>query len=63
MPLVDITLFEGRTDEQKTQIARAICRAFIEIGHARPDSVHVIFRDVDRANWKKSSEILEESQE
>jgi 4-oxalocrotonate tautomerase len=63
MPLVDITLFEGRTDEQKTQIARAISRAFIEIGNARPDSVHVIFRDVDRANWKKSSEVLEESQE
>lgn len=60
MPLVDITLFEGRTDEQKTQIAQAISRAFIEIGNARPDSVHVIFRDLDRANWKKSAEILEE---
>ncbi len=63
MPLVDITLFEGRTDEQKTQIARAIARAFIEIGNARPDSVHVIFRDVDRANWKKSADLLDEIQE
>lgn len=63
MPLVDITLFEGRTDEQKTQIARAIARAFIEIGNTRPDSVHVIFRDVDRANWKKSADLLDEIQE
>lgn len=59
MPIVDITLFEGRTDDQKTEIARAISRALIEIGKARPDSVHVIFRDLERANWKKSAELYE----
>ncbi len=57
MPLVDITLFQGRTEEQKTEIARLISRALIDVGNAHPDSVHVIFRDVDRSNWKKSAEM------
>lgn len=57
MPLVDITLFDGRTDEQKTEIARIISRALIDIGGAHADSVHVIFRDLDRSNWKKSADL------
>jgi 4-oxalocrotonate tautomerase len=57
MPLVDITLFDGRSDEQKTEIARLISRALIDVGDAHPDSVHIIFRDVDRSNWKKSAEL------
>lgn len=60
MPLVDITLFHGRSDEQKSEIARLISRALIDVGNAHPDSVHVIFRDVDRSNWKKSADMERE---
>jgi 4-oxalocrotonate tautomerase len=60
VPFVEITLFEGRTDEQKTEIARAISRALIDVGGAEPDSVHVIFRDLDRRDWKKSIELERE---
>lgn len=60
MPLVDVTWFEGRSPAQKQEVARAICDAFVEIGEARPDSVHVIFRDIDRAQWFKSSAMLKE---
>jgi 4-oxalocrotonate tautomerase len=60
VPFVDITLFEGRTDEQKTEIARQISRALIDVGGAEPDSVHVVFRDLERQNWKKSIELERE---
>jgi 4-oxalocrotonate tautomerase len=60
VPFVDITLFEGRTDEQKTEIARQISRALIDVGGAEPDSVHVVFRDLERSNWKKSIELERE---
>jgi 4-oxalocrotonate tautomerase len=60
VPFVDITLFEGRTDEQKTEIARQISRALIDVGRAEPDSVHVVFRDLERQNWKKSIELERE---
>jgi 4-oxalocrotonate tautomerase len=60
VPFVEITLFDGRTDEQKTEIAKVISRALIDVGGAEPDSVHVIFRDLDRRDWKKSIELERE---
>ena len=60
VPLVDVTWYRGRSDEQKERLARAICEAFVEIGDARPDTVHVIFRDLDPTQWFKSAELLEE---
>lgn len=59
MPLVDVTWYEGRSHEQKEQLAHAICEAFVRIGGARPDTVHVIFRDIDPTQWFKSAELLE----
>lgn len=60
MPLIDVTWFEGRTPEQKELLATAISEAFVEIGGALPDTVHVIFRDIDRAQWFKSAALLKE---
>ena len=60
MPLVDVTWYEGRSPEQKEKLARAICEAFVEIGNARPDTVHVILRDNDPAHWFKSAGLLKE---
>ena len=60
VPLVDVTWYEGRSREQKEKLARAICEAFVEIGAARPDTVHVVFRDIDPTQWFKSAELLEE---
>ena len=60
VPLVDVTWYEGRSPEQKEELARAVCEAFVKIGDARSDSVHVIFRDIDRAEWFKSAALLEE---
>ncbi|MFF9772082.1 4-oxalocrotonate tautomerase family protein [Streptomyces sp. NPDC013978] len=57
---MDVTWYEGRSPEQKEKLARAICKAFVEVGDARPDTVHVIFRDLDPAQWFKSAGLLEE---
>lgn len=54
MPLVEITLYRGRTPEQKVAIAKAVSRALIDDGGAAPDSVHVIFRACERHDWLKS---------
>jgi phenylpyruvate tautomerase PptA (4-oxalocrotonate tautomerase family) len=62
MPLVEITLYRGRTPEQKVAIAEAVSRALIDEGGAAPDSVHVIFRACERHDWLKSRELLDDSQ-
>jgi 4-oxalocrotonate tautomerase len=58
VPLVDVTWYEGRSPSQKRELALAISEAFVKVGHARPDSVHVIFRDIDPGQWFKSAELL-----
>ncbi|HEX5016610.1 MAG TPA: tautomerase family protein, partial [Actinomycetes bacterium] len=60
VPLVDVTLFEGRSPAQKKELARAICDAFVNIGDARTDTVHVIFREIDPSHWFKSAQLLAE---
>ena len=62
MPLVEITLYRGRTPEQKVAIATAVSRALIDEGGAVPDSVHVIFRTCESHDWLKSRELLNDSQ-
>ena len=62
MPLVDITLYKGRSHEQKRELAHAISKAFVEIANARPDTVHVIFRDIEPSQWFKSVELLSEDE-
>jgi 4-oxalocrotonate tautomerase len=59
MPVVDISLFTGRTAEQKLSAARAISSALVEHLDATPESVQVIFRDVARTDWVRPDDLAE----
>tara|TARA_B100001971_G_C17832085_1_gene354275 strand:+ start:298 stop:525 length:228 start_codon:yes stop_codon:yes gene_type:complete len=51
MPMVKVTWLEGRTAEQKKQIALAITDAMTEIGNAFRDRVDVVFEDISMNQW------------
>jgi 4-oxalocrotonate tautomerase len=59
MPVVEISLFTGRTAEQKLGAARAISAALVEHLNATPESVQVIFRDVARTDWVRPDDLSE----
>ncbi len=50
MPVIEVSLWEGRTREQKKRIASAITDAFVKEG-VPSEAVHVIFRDVPKGDW------------
>jgi 4-oxalocrotonate tautomerase len=51
MPIIDVTLIEGRTPEKKKALIEALTRAAEEsIGAPRP-SIRVILREVPAAHW------------
>ncbi len=50
MPVIEVKLWEGRTRDQKKRIANAITDAFVKEG-VPADAVHVIFIDVNKADW------------
>src|SRR5262249_51467731 len=51
MPIIRVELFAGRTREQKRAFTKAVTDAFIATCGGRPQSVHVIFQDVEKEDW------------
>ena len=51
MPTIKVELFAGRTVEQKRACAAALTEALVKTLGASPESVDVIFHDVERNNW------------
>ena len=51
MPTIHVELFAGRTLEQKRALALALTEATVRTLGGKPDSIDVIFRDVQRHDW------------
>jgi 4-oxalocrotonate tautomerase len=51
MPNITIQWYAGRTDQQKREITAAITDAMVKIGKTTADQVHIVFQDVEKANW------------
>ncbi|RVT49339.1 4-oxalocrotonate tautomerase [Rubrivivax albus] len=51
MPTIHVQLFAGRTVEQKRALAKALTDATVATLGAKPESVDVIFTDVQREDW------------
>jgi 4-oxalocrotonate tautomerase len=51
MPVVRVSLYEGRSVEKKRRIAEAITEALVSIGGSKREGVHVIFDNVAKENW------------
>ena len=59
MPFVTIAMFEGRTIEQKKQLAWDITDAVMKLG-VPAESVHVLIQDVPRQNWADAGKLASE---
>ncbi len=59
MPVVTVEWLEGRTAQQKRQVAEAITRAFVETLQVPTEQVWIVFRDVKRADWAMGGRLLE----
>jgi 4-oxalocrotonate tautomerase len=51
MPLIQVSLFAGRTLEQKRALAQALTEATVRTLGGSADAVDVIFNDVERHDW------------
>lgn len=59
MPVIEVKMWEGRTKEQKKQLAEKITEAFIDIAKSDPQHIHIIFNDVKKQDWAISGELSE----
>ena len=51
MPTIHVELFEGRTPQQKAQLAKELTDACVRVLGGSADAVDVIYRDVARHDW------------
>jgi 4-oxalocrotonate tautomerase len=58
MPLVQITMLEGRTAEQKRKLAKRITDAMVEDAGARREAVVVAFLEVSKESYATGGELM-----
>lgn len=51
MPIIRVSMWPGRTHEQKAQLAKAFTDAMVTIGKTTPEGTIVIFEEVDKSSW------------
>ncbi|MBS7328233.1 MAG: 4-oxalocrotonate tautomerase [Oxalobacter sp.] len=57
MPTINIQLFEGRTIEQKRELAKAITEATVNTLKCSPSAVDIIMTDVKKENWATAGKL------
>jgi 4-oxalocrotonate tautomerase len=58
MPLVQITMLEGRTTDQKRKIAQRITDTMVEEGGARREAVVVAFHEVSKESYASGGVLM-----
>ena len=62
MPFIHVEFLEGKTLEQKRDIAKAITDAMVNIGGVKPETVYVIFNDLAKSNLAKGGQLFVDKQ-
>ncbi len=62
MPLVQITMLQGRTVDQKRKIAQRITDAMVEEAGARRDAIVVTFLEVSKESYASGGELMADKQ-
>lgn len=50
MPVVQVHLWEGRTEDQIKEIIKGITEVFVKMG-SKPESVRVLVQDYPKTRW------------
>jgi len=58
MPLVQITMLEGRSAEQKRKLAQRITDAFVEEAGARREAIVVAFHEVSKESYASGGVLM-----
>jgi 4-oxalocrotonate tautomerase len=57
MPIVTIELIEGRTVDQKREMAKKITDVIKEVAKVKEDAVEIIFHDMKKENYSKAGKL------
>ena len=58
MPMVQITMLEGRTADQKRKIAKRITDTLVEDGSARREAIVIAFNEVTGESYASGGDLM-----
>ena len=58
MPMVQITMLQGRTAEQKRKIAKRVTDVLVEEAGARRESIMIAFHEVSKESYASGGELM-----
>tara|TARA_B100001765_G_scaffold202131_1_gene155893 strand:+ start:153 stop:338 length:186 start_codon:yes stop_codon:yes gene_type:complete len=61
MPVVNVALYAGRTDQQKADLAKAITKAISKTAGIDDSATTIIFQDVEKTSWSEGGVMASES--
>ena len=62
MPVVNVARYAGRTDQQKSDLAKAITKAISETAGIPDSATTFIFQDVEKTEWAVGGVMASEDQ-
>jgi 4-oxalocrotonate tautomerase len=62
MPLIQITMLQGRTADQKRKIAKRVTDALVEEAGAKREGIIVTFNEVSKESYASGGELLIDKQ-
>lgn len=60
MPILRVEMWEGRTLEQKRELAEVLTRETARIAGCPPESIYLIFEDIKKENWAAGGRLCSE---
>ena len=58
MPVLRVSMFAGRTHEQKAELARALTEVMVNVAKTTPEGTIIIFEEVEKTNWASSGKLI-----
>ncbi|MBG82816.1 MAG: 4-oxalocrotonate tautomerase [Chloroflexi bacterium] len=62
MPVVNVAMYAGRTDQQKADLAKAITEAISKTAGIPDSATTIIFQDVQKTEWAVGGVMVSEDQ-
>jgi 4-oxalocrotonate tautomerase len=62
MPTLRVEIFEGRTPQQKAELAKELTAACVKVLGGSPDGVDILFFDIPRQDWATGGVMWSEKQ-
>lgn len=60
MPMIQVSMLEGRTEAQKRALMRALTQATVDALGSAPESVRVVINEVNPLHWAVAGEPIHE---